>query len=152
VSELLLRPMVAEDIDEILPIERQAHAHPWTPGLFSDSLVSGYNCWVLAQGEGREERIVAYGILQIVVGEAHLLNITVDPRRQGKGLGRQLLNELIAIARPKADTLFLEVRPSNTVAVGLYTAMGFNEIGLRKNYYPAANGGREHALMMALAL
>jgi len=129
-------------------MEALAHAWPWTPGIFSDSLVSGYNCWVFEENE----RVIAYGIVQIVVGEAHLLNITVDPARQGEGLGRQLLNELIAIARPKAETMFLEVRPSNTRAVALYNAMGFNEIGLRKNYYPAPGGGREHALMMALVL
>jgi len=148
VSDVLLRPMLADDLDEVVPMEALAHAWPWTPGIFSDSLVSGYNCWVFEENE----RVIAYGIVQIVVGEAHLLNITVDPARQGEGLGRQLLNELIAIARPKAETMFLEVRPSNTRAVALYNAMGFNEIGLRKNYYPAPGGGREHALMMALVL
>lgn len=147
-SDVLLRPMLADDLDEVVPMEALAHAWPWTPGIFSDSLVSGYNCWVFEENE----RVIAYGIVQIVVGEAHLLNITVDPARQGEGLGRQLLNELIAIARPKAETMFLEVRPSNTRAVALYNAMGFNEIGLRKNYYPAPGGGREHALMMALVL
>jgi len=147
-SGLLLRPMMAEDLDDVVPMEVQAHAYPWTPGIFSDSLVSGYNCWVLEE----KGNVVAYGIVQIVVGEAHLLNITVDPKRQGLGLGRQLLTELIAIARPKAETMFLEVRPSNTRAIALYNSVGFNEIGLRKNYYPAVGGGREHALMMALVL
>jgi ribosomal-protein-alanine N-acetyltransferase len=140
--------MTAEDLDDIVPMERLAHAFPWTPGIFSDNLVSGYNCWVLEENDS----VIAYGIVQIVVGEAHLLNITVDPKRQGQGLGRQLLTELIAIARPKAETMFLEVRPSNTNAIALYNSIGFNEIGLRKNYYPAAGGGREHALMMALVL
>lgn len=139
--------MVAEDIDAVLAIEVQGHAYPWTAGIFRDNLASGYNCWVL------EERaaIIAYGIVQIVVGEAHLLNITVDPAQQGRGLGRYLLNELVAIARPKAETMFLEVRLSNTSAIGLYNSMGFNEIGLRKKYYPSPNG-REDALMMALML
>jgi ribosomal-protein-alanine N-acetyltransferase len=142
-----LRPLLTEDLDEVVPMERLAHAYPWTPGIFTDCIVSGYNCWVLEE----QGAVIAYGIVQIAVGEAHLLNITVAPKRQGEGLGRRLLNDLIAVARGKADTLFLEVRPSNKTAVGLYLSMGFNEIGLRKNYYPAANG-REDALMMALAL
>lgn len=143
----VLRPMRAEDLDDILPLEKLAHAYPWTPGIFSDSIVSGYNCWVLEE----KERVVAYGVVQIAVGEAHLLNITVDPKQQGKGLGRYLLNELIEVARPKASTMFLEVRPSNLPAIHLYLSVGFNEIGTRKNYYPSPNG-REDALMMALAL
>jgi ribosomal-protein-alanine N-acetyltransferase len=143
----MLRPLLTEDLDEILPIEGKAHAYPWTPGIFTDCIVSGYNCWVLEE----HGSVIAYGVLQIAVGEAHLLNITVSPKRQGEGLGRRLLNDLIDVARDKADTLFLEVRPSNKSAVALYLSMGFNEIGLRKNYYPAASG-REDALMMALAL
>jgi ribosomal-protein-alanine N-acetyltransferase len=144
---ILLRPLLTEDLDEIVPIEAKAHACPWTPGIFSDCIVSGYNCWVLEE----HGSVIAYGILQIAVGEAHLLNITVAPRRQGEGLGRRLMNDLIDVARGKADTLFLEVRPSNSTAVALYLSLGFNEIGLRKNYYPAP-GGREDALMMALAI
>lgn len=145
---IILRPLLTEDLDEILPIERKAHAHPWTPGIFADCIVSGYNCWVLEENGC----VIAYGVLQIAVGEAHLLNITVMPARQREGLGRRLLNDLIEVARGKADALFLEVRPSNIRAIGLYQSMGFNEIGVRRNYYPGPSGGREDALMMALAL
>lgn len=147
-TDTAIRPMDQADITTVVAMEARAHAFPWTAKLFGDSLSAGYNCFVLeAQGQ-----VVGYGILQMVLDEAHLLNITVDPDRQGKGLGRLLLNGLIDVARTRAISLFLEVRPSNTRAIGLYLAMGFNEIGSRRNYYPTADGRREDALMMALAL
>ncbi len=147
-SELHTRPMVEADLEQVLALELKAHSHPWTQGIFKDSLAAGYNCWVLCEGE----RILGYGVVQIVVGEAELMNITVDPKLQGRGLGKHLLLHLIAVAKTGADTLFLEVRPSNAAAIGLYNALGFNEVGLRRNYYPAKGGGREDALMMALVL
>jgi ribosomal-protein-alanine N-acetyltransferase len=67
-------------------------------------------------------------------------------------LGRKFLRHLIEVARQDgADMMFLEVRPSNDKAIGLYLSEGFNEIGLRRNYYPAANG-REDAILMGMAL
>ncbi len=80
------------------------------------------------------------------------MNICVDPAVQGQGVGSKLLENMIELARKKAETIFLEVRPSNTVAVALYEKRGFNEIGVRKGYYPAENGHREDAVMLALEL
>jgi ribosomal-protein-alanine acetyltransferase len=98
------------------------------------------------------DRILGYSIVSIAVGEAHILNISVAPEEQGQGIGRKMLTHLIDVARShKTETVFLEVRPSNTGAIALYEKMGFNEIGIRKGYYPAQNG-REDALMLALEL
>jgi len=96
-------------------------------------------------------KILAYGLVAIAVGEAHILNISVDPSEQGQGIGRRLLQYLIDTAQGRAETVFLEVRPSNAIAIALYEDMGFNEIGIRKDYYPAENG-REDAIMLALQL
>ncbi len=87
----------------------------------------------------------------MAVGEAHILNISVDPAEQKQGVGRKMLEHLISIARGKAESVFLEVRPSNIHAIALYEDMGFNEIGVRKGYYPAEHG-REDAIMLALQL
>ena len=87
----------------------------------------------------------------MAVGEAHILNISVAPNEQGQGIGRRMLEHLIELATGKAETIFLEVRPSNVGAIALYEKMGFNEIGVRKGYYPATNG-REDAIMLALEL
>lgn len=146
-AEPLIRPFRAADLDAVLVLEQRAHAFPWTAGNFRDALENGYYMVVMAE----DERVIGYGVVQVILDEGHLLNITVDPGLHGRGLGRTLLLHLLDHAREKTDTLFLEVRPSNTRAIALYQTSGFNEIGLRRNYYPARGGGREDALLMALA-
>lgn len=146
-SESLIRPLTADDLPAVLAIEPRAHAFPWTPGIFEDALKSGYYMVVMEQGGA----VVGYGVVQVILDEGHLLNITIEPVRHGRGLGHKLLDHLLDYARQHTATLFLEVRPSNTRAVAMYQAAGFNEIGLRRNYYPAVGGGREDALLMAMA-
>lgn len=146
-TECRIRPLRGEDLPVVLAIEAKGHAFPWSPANFRDALAGNYYMVVLEQGG----RIVGYGVVQVILDEGHLLNITIDPAQHGAGLGRLLLEHLLDYARHHTDTLFLEVRPSNTRAVRLYQAAGFNEIGLRRNYYPARDGGREDALLMALA-
>ena len=90
--------------------------------------------------------------MSLAVKECHILNICVDPKRQGQGIGRRLLLELLSIAQAReADTAFLEVRPSNVHARSLYFSEGFNEIGNRRDYYPA-RFGREDAVILAKTL
>lgn len=143
-----LRPMREEDLDTIMPIELRAYAFPWTVGIFRDCLRADYPAWVLHL----DGRIVGYFLLSIAAGEAHVLNVCVDPDFQGQGHGRRLLKSLLHIARGRgAQRVFLEVRPSNTGAIALYFDEGFNEIGRRPRYYPARDG-REDALVMAMEL
>ena len=141
--------MRAEDLDAVVAVERRAYDHPWTHGIFQDCLTAGYCCWLSYQ----DAEVAGYGVMSVAVGEAHILNLCVHPQRQGQGLGRWMLGQLLALARRHhAETAFLEVRVSNQAALHLYRSLGFNEIGLRKNYYPAAGHGREDALMLALEL
>lgn len=146
-AEPIIRPMAAEDLAAVLAIEARAHTFPWTQGNFADALASGYYMVVMEE----DGRVRGYGIVQLILDEGHLLNITIAPELHGRGLGRELLQHLLDYARGKTDTLFLEVRPSNGRAIALYQSVGFNEIGLRRNYYNAPGGGREDALLMALA-
>lgn len=146
-TEPLIRPLDSRDLPVVLAMEAKAHAFPWSRGNFEDALVSGYYMVVLEEGA----TVVGYGIVQIILDEGHLLNITIDPVRHGRGLGRHLLQHLLDYARAHTDTLFLEVRPSNGRAIALYRTAGFNEVGLRRHYYPAPGGGREDALLMAMA-
>jgi ribosomal-protein-alanine N-acetyltransferase len=144
----VLRPMRPGDVDEVLAIERDIYAHPWTLGNFRDSLQAGYSCWVLAHGR----ELVGYGVVMIGVQEAHLLNLSVRREWQRRGLGRQLLEHFLEVAlEAGARRMFLEVRPSNAAARALYAARGFQEIAVRRGYYPAA-GGREDAILMGLDL
>jgi len=144
-----LRPMTESDLDPIMEIENTVYPHPWTHGIFSDCIKVGYNCWVLEQ----LSEIIGYAVMSIAVNEAHLLNISIKLSHQNQGLGRQLVIQLCDMAKKlQVDTILLEVRPSNVTAVHLYDSIGFNEVGLRKNYYPDQNGKREDALIMAKSL
>ncbi|MFT3758270.1 ribosomal protein S18-alanine N-acetyltransferase [Thauera sp.] len=137
-------PMQAGDLDWIEPHETALHAFPWSRGNFLDSLTAGHGAWVMKEEGG----MVAYAVVLAVLDEAHLLNISVIRSAQRRGLGRILLEWLHGDARNKGATqFFLEVRPSNTAALSLYQALGYEQIGLRKAYYPAAVG-REDAIVM----
>ncbi len=144
-----LRPMRSEDLDAVLAIERRAYPFPWTEMIFRDCLRVGYSCWVADTASG----VTAYTILSIAAGEAHLLNLCVDPDRHREGIGRRLLRHVVRLAREHgADTLFLEVRPSNDAAVELYRTAGFVEVGTRHDYYPSHGFRREDATVFALPL
>ncbi|HLY51612.1 MAG TPA: ribosomal protein S18-alanine N-acetyltransferase, partial [Steroidobacteraceae bacterium] len=100
--------------------------------------------------EGRE--LIGYAVMMIAAGEAHLLNLSIARGRQQRGHGRSLLAHLVRVAREDgARLLFLEVRPSNQAARRLYSANGFEQIGVRRGYYPVA-GGREDAWVYSLDL
>jgi len=147
-AALTLRPMRKADLGEVVLIEQQAYTHPWDAATFRDCFKIGYHAFI---GE-KAGNTVGYGILSVGAGECHLLNICVKTDLQGQGLGRHLLENLIEVAtRQRAETMFLEVRASNRRAVVLYQRAGFNEIGLRKGYYPA-DAGREDAIVMARML
>jgi len=147
-SRYQFRPMVESDLDAIMEIEPHIYSHPWSRGNFSDSLVSGYSAWVLLDGA----KIIGYALMMMVLDEAHLLNLSIAKAYQKKGLGRLLLEHMIAIAKKHAAAnMFLEVRPSNISAIALYENIGFNEMAIRRGYYPAHHG-REDAVLMGLAL
>lgn len=144
-----LRPMREDDLEHVARIEAAGYEFPWTLGIFRDCLRAGYGCWVLSR---TGDEIVGYGILSVAAGEAHVLNVCVDPAEQGAGHGRRLMKRLVDLARwHEAHRIFLEVRPSNERAIALYHDLGFNEIGRRPNYYPAKKG-REDALVLAMEL
>jgi ribosomal-protein-alanine N-acetyltransferase len=141
--------MQVEDLPQVMAIEETVYPYPWTLGIFQDCLRVGYCCWVL----NLDQQVVGYGVMSIVVDESHILNICVDPKWQGKGLGIKLLRRLLKLARQHgAETTFLEVRIGNKAAIGLYEKLGFIEIGQRRGYYPDRNQTREDAKVMSLEL
>ncbi|MDH5547359.1 MAG: ribosomal protein S18-alanine N-acetyltransferase [Gammaproteobacteria bacterium] len=144
-SQRHFRDMAEEDVPSVMALERKGHAFPWTEGIFRDCIRVGYVCTVLEE----QGAIIAYGVMSIAAGEAHVFNVCVDPGRRNKGLGGEVMEYLIEKARRRnANSIFLEVRPSNEAAVALYDRLGFNQIGNRKDYYPDV-GGREDALIFA---
>ena len=138
------RPMLAEDLDWVSDAEQGIYPFPWSRTNFADSLSAGYSSWVMQLAE----ESVAYAVLMLVMDEAHLLNISVRPELQGRGLGSELLEHLCVVALGfGAAQMFLEVRSSNEAGLRLYDKWRFVRIGLRKGYYPAAQG-REDAVVM----
>ncbi|QQS54247.1 MAG: ribosomal protein S18-alanine N-acetyltransferase [Candidatus Competibacteraceae bacterium] len=143
------RKMLYADLREVLTIEKRAYEFSWTESIFRDCIRVGYHCQVLETPHGF---IQTYGVMSAAAGEAHILNLCVRPELRGHGLSRRMLEHLLELARTaEVQSVFLEVRPTNTAAVRLYHSAGFCEIGLRPSYYPAA-GGREDALVMAKEL
>jgi len=145
---VFLRPMERDDIAAVGAIEQEAYAFPWSRGIFGDCLRAGHSAWVVEEGGV----IQAYSVMAVAAGEAHLLNLCVRPRCHGRGFGRVLLSQMLNLARARgAATMFLEVRPSNARALGLYHKAGFAEVGTRPGYYPA-HDGKEDALILAMDL
>jgi len=140
------RKMVGVDLDNVMQLEALAYPFPWARTLFEDCLGKpSYTCWVFEH----QHCFSGYLISSSAVGEAHILNLCVHPNLQRQGWGRKLLAEAEWIAQiHRADTCFLEVRVSNLAALYLYESSGYNEIGRRRNYYPATSG-REDAIVMA---
>ena len=155
------RAMLEQDLDAVVAIEGTAHESPWTRGNFLDSLKAGHPAEVMLN----DGALVGYAVLMalplgkvdghdaIATIEAELLNITIAPTAQRRGLGRQLLSHLCEQVRAQGgQRLFLEVRASNAPARSLYVRQGFVETGLRRGYYACHDGTREDAILMELAL
>ena len=162
-AELSFLPMQASDLDEVLKIESVSHIHPWTKGNFSDSLAAGHWAYCIrpqddqmVKGSYLDPAILwAYCILFPAVDELHLLNITVSPHLRKLGLGQRMMAAIEGVAaQQKMPRIILEVRPTNTAALALYQKLGYEQIGVRKNYYPASpeTGAREDALVMAKSI
>lgn len=143
--DLEFRPMSPADVEEVMHLETSVYQFPWTERIFSDCIRVGYDCWLALQ----DDIIVAHAVVSIAAGEGHILNLAVTGEYQGKGIGKQFIQFLLGIAASKqAEIMMLEVRPSNVRAINCYNSAGFNEIGCRKDYYPAPDG-KEDALLFA---
>lgn len=155
--------MTAADLDTVQAVEAAAYAHPWSRKHFADSLAAGYAAVMLlgeaAPGElvhpprADDRLLLGYVIAMLGVDEVHLLNITVAPAHQRQGWARCLLDALVLWSRgERAQRLCLEVRQGNQRARRVYERYGFQQMGLRRAYYPAPSTGREDAVVMGLQL
>lgn len=147
-SDIAYRSMTENDLPRIMNIEPRAYSFHWTEGIFRDCINNAYHMPVMTLGD----EIIGYAVFSIVAAEAHLLNITIEPEYMGRGLGRELLEYVIESCRQHdAESLFLEVRVSNEPANRLYKSIGFQSLGIRKDYYPG-HFAREDGVVMGLAL
>jgi ribosomal-protein-alanine N-acetyltransferase len=142
--------MRVPDLTEVMAVERQAYPVPWTHGNFVDSLAAGYPAEVL---RGARAELLGYWVAMPGVDELHLLNITVAPAWQGRGLAAAMLDRLVdECHRRGLVQLWLEVRLGNERAREVYRRYGFAEVGKRRAYYPVQQGPREDAVLMSLAV
>jgi ribosomal-protein-alanine N-acetyltransferase len=148
-AALRLAPLEPYQLDRLMEVESIAYEFPWTRGNFSDSLDAGHTVMCAWHGV----RLVGYFVCMPVIDEVHLLNLTVAPAMQKQGIGRWLLEQVHSHAQAQgAQAVWLEVRPSNAAGIALYAGYGFAQVGLRKQYYPAALGKREDAILMKLLI
>ena len=135
--------MQHSDVQAVTQIEKSVQTHPWTQQQFVDAAAQYQSTVIEKNGS-----VVGFCILQPVLDEANLLLMAVDPNQQGQGLGYELLTASLDLLQNNPVQIFLEVRESNTAAIKLYEKADFHQIDLRKNYYPKADGTREHAIIM----
>lgn len=147
-GELTVRPMRDADVAEVIGIERASYQFPWTEGIFHDCMRVGYLCRIALQ----HQQMMGYAVMSMGAGEAHILNLCVREECRRAGIGRALIRYLLEQAEDAGMVeAFLEVRPSNTVAMVLYQSLGFEQIGTRRGYYQAVSG-REDAAVLRLRL
>ena len=147
-TEILMSRITNADIAEVHALESKSYSFPWSQLIFSDCINSQYECWMMR----KSDKVIAYAIMAIGIGDSHLLNLCVDVdfRRQGHAYYMVRFLSDISIVR-NAKRMLLEVRASNYQAFNLYRKLGFQQIGLRRNYYPAEND-REDARVLAKSL
>jgi ribosomal-protein-alanine N-acetyltransferase len=147
----VLEPMRVAHLDAVMALEQASYEFPWSRGNFVDSLHAGYPAQLLREVPGGVP--LGYYVAMTGVDEVHLLNITVAPAARRRGYARFMLDDLLRYCqRVGAQSLWLEVRESNTGARLLYERYGFALVGRRRGYYPAAGGRREDALLMSLLI
>lgn len=146
----VLSEMRAQDLRQVIEIERRSFDNPWSSALFLQELRIPFSrMLVIRPIGGPDEPIVGYLCRWFVADEIHVLNVAVHPDYRGRGLGGILLGEALREAeRGRADAVTLEVRRSNEAARRLYASFDFEEVGVRRNYY----GRGEDALIMRRVL
>lgn len=147
-SHQCVRLMTLEDVDAVHEIESRCFSTPWSKESFVQEITSNNLArYMVLELEGQ---IIAYGGFWIVVDEAHITNIAVDPSMRRRGLGKILVKGMIEeIEKTDLDNVTLEVRASNTPAYNLYEGFGFVEAGRRLGYYQSP---KEDAIIMWLKL
>lgn len=144
-AQVSIRDMRHEDLTHVSDIERRSYDFPWSHGVFRDCLLAGYQCIVLE----RDGALAGYAILSVAAGEAHILNICIEPTYRAMGYGERLMDDILFRARTTSvREIFLEVRPTNTNALALYRKKGFHRIAKRPAYYQAEDGREDAAVLV----
>ena len=135
--------MKASHVAQVADLEAICFSDPWSEKSVASEITNPLSYWLVAV-DG--ERVAGYVGSQTVLDETDMMNIAVHPDYRRQGLAERLVAQLVEALKDKGSRcLTLEVRQSNTPAIGLYEKLGFSQIGLRKNYY---RNPKEHALIL----
>lgn len=143
----MIREMSAEDVLEVIEIEKASYTMPWSETSFLSEIYSRHSITRIAEFNGK---IVSYICVKKVADEGHLLNLAVHPDYRGRGIARMLFKDAVEdLHAGNCRFLYLEVRVSNNAAIKMYTDLNFKVVGTRKDYYIRPT---ENALIMMLEL
>jgi len=138
-----IRQMTEEDVAAVAVLEEENFSRPWSFDAFSKTLSDENYIVIIAKDR---DALLGYCVLLCTGEEADITNVCTAPAARGKGVATEMLTALMEEGKTRGVTeFFLEVRESNIPAKNLYTKLGFEEIGLRKNYYEEP---KEHAVLM----
>lgn len=136
-----IRAMQQNDLEEVYAIEKASHREPWTREIIRDCLLVGYDCRILELTFPLLKQIAGYIISRYSVSNCHILNLCIKKNKRRKGYGEKLLNSVLdALLFSEINTIFLEVRLSNTAAISLYEKLGFQKELIKKDYYIDTQG------------
>ena len=141
--EVIIKPLTEEYVDQVCILEEEAFSMPWHRESFLEMIANENACYLVAL---IGEEVVASCGLRHIVGEGEITNVVTKGTMRGKGIGRQILLQLLEEgAKMGAEAFTLEVRVSNAPAIHLYESLGFLSEGIRKNFYEEPT---EDALIM----
>ena len=141
--EVIIKPLTEEYVDQVCVLEEEAFSMPWHKESFLEMIANENACYLVAL---IGEEVVASCGLRHIVGEGEITNVVTKNTMRGKGIGRQILLQLLEEgAKMGAEAFTLEVRVSNAPAIHLYESLGFVSEGIRKNFYEEPT---EDALIM----
>lgn len=136
-------PMNESHVAQVAALEKQCFSDPWSENSVASELENPLSLWLIAEEDGA---VCGYVGSQTVLDETDMMNIAVHPDCRRKGIAAALITELVSRLKARGSrVLRLEVRESNFSAITLYEALGFTQLGLRKNYY---RNPKENALIL----
>lgn len=130
---MMIRRMTEADLDQVTALEQVIFSDPWTRADFEAEVAAEGHCYLVAEEAGE---VLGYCGYWGVAGEGQIFNVAVRPESRGLGIGRQMMEALMAQGRKEGLTEFtLEVRIGNEAAIRLYHSLGFEDVGIRRRFY-----------------
>ena len=138
--------MTFEDVKTVAQIEKECFSLPWSEASFEDSLAREDTVFLVCE----DQEVVGYIGMYLSFEEGEITNVAVTPSYRQRGCGNLLIQAIKEEAKARAaESVILEVRVSNVPAISLYKKHGFEEIGIRKNFYEHPS---EDAIIMKVGI